>query len=73
MELIINPKQIEKATCKISCGEENGSGFLKNLPDLKYQGIGSNYTFSQFPSESGFENKFVYILKYQDYQLMKAN
>ena len=59
--------------CFMSTLFQNGSGFLKNLPDLKYQGIGSNYTFSQFPSESGFENKFVYILKYQDYQLMKAN
>ena len=59
--------------CFINSLLQNGSGFLKNLPEVNYQGFGSNYTFSQFPSESGFENKFVYILKYQDYQLMKAN
>jgi hypothetical protein len=50
-----------------------GSGFLKTLSENNYKGISSNYNFSQFPAESGFENKFVYILKYQDYQLVKAN
>jgi ABC-type branched-subunit amino acid transport system substrate-binding protein len=59
--------------CFVSSLLQNGSGFLKNLQETNYSGMASNYTFSQFPSESGFENKFVYILKYQDYQLMKAN
>jgi hypothetical protein len=59
--------------CFMSMLLQNGSGFMKNLAESNYKGIGSNYTFSQYPSESGFENKFVYILKYQDYQLMKAN
>ena len=59
--------------CFMSSLLQNGSGFLKNLSDHNYIGLGSNYSFSQFPAESGFENKFVYILKYQDYQLMKAN
>jgi LysM repeat protein/ABC-type branched-subunit amino acid transport system substrate-binding protein len=59
--------------CFLNALLQNGTGFLKNLPETNYHGIGSHYSFSQFPSESGFENKFVYILKYQDYQLIKAN
>jgi LysM repeat protein/ABC-type branched-subunit amino acid transport system substrate-binding protein len=61
------------AYCFISSLQNEGSGFLKNLALAKYQGLGSNYYFSQFPADSGFENKFVYILKYKDYQLIKAN
>ncbi len=61
------------AYCFISLLQKEGSGFLKQLSAKKYSGIGSNYQFAQFPSESGFENKFVYILKYKDYQLIKAN
>lgn len=57
----------------ISLLQKEGTGFLKNLSENKYSGIGSNYSFSQFPADSGFENKFVYILKYKDYQLLKAN
>lgn len=57
----------------ISLLQKEGTGFLKNLSENKFQGFGSNYSFSQFPSDSGFENKFVYILKYKDYQLLKAN
>ncbi len=57
----------------VSFLQKDGSGFLKNLSENKYQGLGSKYSFSQFPADSGFENKFVYILKYQDYQLIKAN
>jgi ABC-type branched-subunit amino acid transport system substrate-binding protein len=59
--------------CFMSSLLENGSGFLQNLSQNNYKGIASNYNFSQFPDESGFENRFVYILKYQDYQLIKAN
>ena len=61
------------AYCFISLLQKEGSGFLKQLSAKKYSGISSNYQFAQFPSESGFENKFVYILKYKDYQLIKAN
>ena len=57
----------------ISSLQKEGSGFLKQLSNKKYYGMSSNYQFAQFPSESGFENKFVYILKYKDYQLIKAN
>lgn len=59
--------------CFISSLQKNGSGFLKDLSETNYTGIGSHYRFSQFPADSGFENKFVFILKYQDYQLIKAN
>jgi len=50
-----------------------GSGFLKNITNNKYQGVETNFNFVQYPSNSGFENKFVYILKYQDNNLIKAN
>lgn len=59
--------------CFLSSLQKDGSGFLKNLSENKYKGLAANYYFSQFPSNSGFENKFVYILKYKDYQLVKAN
>ncbi|CAN5405333.1 LysM peptidoglycan-binding domain-containing protein [soil metagenome] len=57
----------------ISFLQKDGSGFLKNLAENKFLGLSNNYQFSQFPADGGFENKFVYILKYQDYQLIKAN
>ncbi|HLC82300.1 MAG TPA: ABC transporter substrate-binding protein, partial [Bacteroidia bacterium] len=57
----------------VSLLQKEGTGFLKTLGENKFQGFGSNYSFSQFPADSGFENKFVYILKYKDYQLLKAN
>ena len=61
------------AYCFISSLLKEGTGFLKQLPSNKYYGMSSNFQFAQFPVESGFENKFVYILKYKDYQLIKAN
>ena len=57
----------------VSLLQKEGTGFLKNLPENKFQGMGSNFQFSQFPADSGFENKFVFILKYSEYQLLKAN
>jgi LysM repeat protein/ABC-type branched-subunit amino acid transport system substrate-binding protein len=57
----------------LSSLQKYGSGFLRSLPENKFAGLESNYLFSQFPADSGFENKFVYILKYQDYKLVKAN
>ncbi len=53
--------------------KQNGTGFLNNLGQLKYNGLDANFEFSQFPVESGFENKYVFIQKYQDYKLVKAN
>jgi LysM repeat protein/ABC-type branched-subunit amino acid transport system substrate-binding protein len=57
----------------VSSLQKYGTGFLKNVSENKFQGIGTDFNFSQFPSDSGFENKFVFILKYQDYKLVKAN
>ncbi|MDQ3049097.1 MAG: LysM peptidoglycan-binding domain-containing protein [Bacteroidota bacterium] len=50
-----------------------GSGFLNTLVENKFKGIESNFDFNRFPSDSGFENQYVQILKYKDYKLMKAN
>jgi ABC-type branched-subunit amino acid transport system substrate-binding protein len=57
----------------ISSLQKNGTGFLKSIVDDKYQGIETHYSFMRYPANSGFENKFVYILKYQNNELMKAN
>lgn len=57
----------------ISTLQKNGGAFLNNLVNTKYQGIETKFDFMQYPSGSGFENKFVYILKYADYKLVKAN
>lgn len=57
----------------ISSLKKYGGGFLKFMPENAYKGIETNFNFSQFPAESGFENKYVFILKYRDYKLVKAN
>lgn len=57
----------------ISTLQKNGGAFLNNLVNTKYQGIETKFDFMQYPAGSGFENKFVYILKYADYKLVKAN
>ncbi|HSH64251.1 MAG TPA: LysM peptidoglycan-binding domain-containing protein [Bacteroidia bacterium] len=53
--------------------QKYGSGFLNQLPASVYSGIETGFLFSQFPSDSGFENRSVSILKYENYQLKKAN
>jgi LysM repeat protein/ABC-type branched-subunit amino acid transport system substrate-binding protein len=57
----------------LSLLQKEGTGFLKTLPDYKQTCMETNFSFSQFPGDSGFENRFVFILKYQDYKLIKAN
>jgi LysM repeat protein/ABC-type branched-subunit amino acid transport system substrate-binding protein len=52
---------------------KNGSGFLKNVNNDKYKGIICRYSFLQYPSDSGFENKSVFILKYKNLELIPAN
>ncbi len=60
--------------CFISTLQKYGSGFLNNIMDTKYQGMVTNFNFIQpVSNKSGFENKFVMILKYKDYKLVKAN
>jgi ABC-type branched-subunit amino acid transport system substrate-binding protein len=53
--------------------QEKGEAFLQSLPQNKKSCLETNFSFAQFPSDSGFENRFVYILKYKDYKLVKAN
>ena len=57
----------------ISLLQKYGTSFLNNIVDDKVDGIQTDFNFMQYPMDSGFENKFVYILKYQDYKLVKAN
>ncbi len=57
----------------ISSLQKYGSGFLNTIVDNQYQGIETNLNFMQYSSNGGFENKSVYILKYQDNKLIKAN
>lgn len=57
----------------LSTLQREGSGFLNTLPLNRQSCIETNFSFSQYPPDSGFENKFVYILKYQDFKLVKAN
>lgn len=51
----------------------NGEAFLKFLPENKQSYIETNFNFARFPSDSGLENRSVYILQYKDYKLVKAN
>ncbi len=53
--------------------QKQGTGFLKNISDTKFSGLETNYSFSQLPTDSGFENKYVFILRYKDYKQVKAN
>jgi LysM repeat protein/ABC-type branched-subunit amino acid transport system substrate-binding protein len=53
--------------------QKNGEAFLQTLPENKQNCIETNFNFTQFPSDSGFENRYVHILKFKDYKLVKAN
>jgi len=57
----------------ISALQKYGTGFLSSLPDIKYEGVESNFQFQKPPTESGFENKYINMLKIQDYKLVPAN
>lgn len=57
----------------LSALQKYGSGFLNNLSTHYANGLETSFRFSQFPSDSGFENKSVLMLKYQNYQLIKAD
>jgi LysM repeat protein len=50
-----------------------GLGFQNKLATTKEKGIQTSFEFYQVSPESGFENKAVYMLMYQDYKLVKAN
>jgi ABC-type branched-subunit amino acid transport system substrate-binding protein len=57
----------------LSALQKYGGGFLNNISSNYFKGIETGFRFSQFPADSGFENRSVFILKYQNYQLIKAN
>jgi LysM repeat protein len=62
------------ATCFfLSSLRDQGEGFLNTITEAKFKGLQSTYLFTRYPSDSGFENKFVFMLKFQDYKLVKAN
>lgn len=56
----------------ISALQKYGTGFLGYLTEKSFVGIETSYNFNQYPSDSGFENKHVFILKYQDFKIIKA-
>jgi LysM repeat protein/ABC-type branched-subunit amino acid transport system substrate-binding protein len=51
----------------------DGESFLNQITSNRQPCLETCFNFNQFPSDSGFENRFVYILKYKDYKLVKAN
>lgn len=58
----------------ISMLQTKGSGFLNDITGSPYTGVQANIHMTQFSADnSGFENKDIYILKYQDFKLVKAN
>lgn len=52
----------------------NGTSFLNGITEKTFKGIQTNISLSQFVSEnSGFENKSVFILRYNEFKIVKAN
>jgi ABC-type branched-subunit amino acid transport system substrate-binding protein len=49
-----------------------GSNFQNKLASNKQAGLQTGFDFYQVSAESGFENKAVFMLMYQDYKLVKA-
>ena len=50
-----------------------GLGFQSKLAITKQNGLQTSFEFYQVSPESGFENKAVYMLMYQNNKLVKAN
>ncbi len=50
-----------------------GPGFIEVLPELKFQVMHTNFDFERVGVKGGYENKYVSILKYADFQLWKLN
>ena len=58
----------------ISLLQKHGKGFLNEIDYNEYKGIITTLQFiKSATSKSGYENKFVYMLKYQNYELVPAN
>lgn len=56
----------------LSALKNYGTGFQYSLPDIKHTGLGTSFEFIKTGYESGYENKFVKIMKYEDFNLVKA-
>ncbi|MCC6690234.1 MAG: LysM peptidoglycan-binding domain-containing protein [Bacteroidia bacterium] len=50
-----------------------GINFQSKLASVKQKGLQTSFEFYQVLPDSGFENKAVYMLMYQDYKLVKAD
>lgn len=52
---------------------KHGTYFDSELNSCKYQGLQISYDFNRLNSVSGFENRSVSIVKYEDFKLIKVN
>lgn len=50
-----------------------GPGFIDILPELKYNVMHTTCDFERKGLKGGFENKYISILKYENFQLKKLN
>ena len=58
----------------VSLLNKYGKGFLNEIDYNEYKGIVTTLQFiKSATSKSGYENKFVYMLKYYNYELVPAN
>jgi hypothetical protein len=57
----------------LSLLQKYGSGFLNNIFENDYKGIGTYFNFMQVDNQTGFENKAIIMLKYENYKLVRAN
>ena len=57
----------------ISALQKYGISFLEKITEYTHKGISMNFEFFKFPTESGYENKRIFILKYKEYKLINAN
>ncbi|MEO6903014.1 MAG: LysM peptidoglycan-binding domain-containing protein [Bacteroidia bacterium] len=57
----------------LSLLQKYGSGFLNNIFENEYKGIGTYFNFMQVDNQTGFENKAIIMLKYENYKLVRAN
>ena len=49
-----------------------GVNLQRKLPEMKEKGIQTSFDFYQTSAESGYENRFCYVLKYSDYKLVEV-
>jgi LysM repeat protein/ABC-type branched-subunit amino acid transport system substrate-binding protein len=49
-----------------------GENFLQYIDEYEYNGLATSFKFFKTAPESGFENDFVYILKYENYKQVRV-